>query len=305
MVPAEDPGLSALGALVRPLSEYRVLDCFVPREKEPSSHQKRYGDAVRQPRVLYSRLQRYPDPYAAIGPGCLEVPQGATQAAVCCLRAATTGLEAWHLLGREKSCSKRSMPTLRCLPVVIVQVMDAIPKAGESHQRDSVSLTTAHPVATVKDVCRNGPGLLGGSEILAGRQVAVAGMDEVLQEVACLEADAAEVGSTGRLDMMLSPVGFSIASTSRPKKHLHRGRISVLEGPEGRRIGATMLVMPLGAALGHESPQTTRSPHRLFLSISAAHLGNLLSSWLRDLLKSTQRAGAPCRRLSSYSYLGR
>jgi len=105
--------------------------------------------------------------------------------------------------------------------VVIVQVMDAIPKAGESHQRDSVSLTAAHPVATAKDVCRNSPGLLGGSEILAGRQVAVAGMEEVLQEVACLQADSAEVGPAGRLDVMLSFVAFSIASTSRPKKHLH------------------------------------------------------------------------------------
>jgi len=78
------------------------------------------------------------------------------------------------------------MPTLQWLTVVIVQVMDAIPKAGESHQRDSVSLTTAHLVSTAKDVCRNGSGLMGGSEILAGRQVAVAGMEEVLQEVPCL-----------------------------------------------------------------------------------------------------------------------
>jgi len=84
-VPAEDPGLSALGALVRRVydEKYRVLDCFVLQEKEPSSHQKRYGDAVCQPRVRYSRLQRYPDPYAAIGPGCRDVPLGATQAAVC------------------------------------------------------------------------------------------------------------------------------------------------------------------------------------------------------------------------------
>jgi len=155
--------------------------------------------------------------------------------------------------------------------MVIVQVMDAIPKAGESHQRDSVSLTTAHPVATAKNVCRNGPGLLGGSEILAGRQVAVAGMEEVLQEVACLQADAAEVGPVGRLDVMMSPVGFSSTSPSCPKKHLHRGRISVLEGPEGRRIGTTMNAKPLEAALGHEPPQTTRSPHCLFLSMSAAH----------------------------------
>ena len=210
-MPPEDPGQSALGALVQPLSEYRVLDCFVLREKEPSSHQKRYGDAVRQPRVLYSRLQLHPDPYAAIGPGCLEVPQGATQAAVCCLRAATTGLEAWHLLGHEKRSSKWLMPTLQCLPVVIVQVMDVIPKAGGSHQRDSVSMTTAHPVATARNMCRNGLGLLGGSEILAGRQVVVAGMEGVLQEVACLQADAAEVGPVGCLDVMLSPVGLSIA----------------------------------------------------------------------------------------------
>jgi hypothetical protein len=167
------------------------------------------------------------------------------------------GLEAWHcLLDHEKRCSKRLMLTLHCRPVVIVQVMDAIPKAVESHQRDSLSLTTAHPLATARDVCRNGPGLLGGSEILAGRHVSVAGMEEVLQEVACLQADVAEVGPAGRLDVMLSPVGFSIASTRRPKKHLHRGRISVLEGPEGRRIGTTTLAMPLGAALGHEPPQT-------------------------------------------------
>jgi len=224
MVPAEDPGLSALGALVRRVydEKYRVLDCFVLQEKEPSSHQKRYGDAVCQPQVLYSRLQRYPDPYAAIGPECRDVPQGAMQAVVCCLKAATTGLEAWHcLLDHEKRCSKRLMPTLHCRPVVIVQVMDAIPKAGESHQRDSVSLTTAHPLATARDVCPNGPGLLGGSEILAGRHVAVAGMEEVLQEVACLQAGVAEVGPAGRLDVMLSPVAFSIASTRRPKKHLH------------------------------------------------------------------------------------
>jgi len=95
--------------------------------------------------------------------------------------------------------------------VVIVQVMDAIPKAGESHHRDSVSLTTAHPVSTARDVCRNGPGLLGGSEILGRRHVVVAGMEEVLQEVACLQANAAEVGHAGCLDVMLSPVGFAIA----------------------------------------------------------------------------------------------
>ena len=142
------------------------------------------------------------------------------QAAVCSLKAATTGLEAWHrLLDHEKRCSNWLIPTLHCRPVVIVQVMDAIPKAGESHQRDSVSLTTAHPLATARDVCHNGPGLLGASEILAGRHVA--GMEEILQDVACLQADVAEVGPAGRLDMMLSPVGFSIASTRRPKKHLH------------------------------------------------------------------------------------
>ena len=59
--------------------------------------------------------------------------------------------------------------------------MDAILKAGESHQRDSVSLTTAHPVVTAKDVSRNGPGLLGGAEILAGRQVVVAVKKELLE----------------------------------------------------------------------------------------------------------------------------
>jgi len=95
-----------------PLSDPCPSIGCLPREKEPLSHQKRYGDAVRQLRVLYSRLQWYPDPYEAIGPGCLEVPQGVTQAAVCCLRAATTGLEAWHMLGRGKRCSKRSTPTL-------------------------------------------------------------------------------------------------------------------------------------------------------------------------------------------------
>jgi len=209
MVSAEDPGLLDMGALVRRVydEKYRVLDCFVLREKEPSSHQKHYGNAVRQPRVLYSHMQRYPNPYA----GSWNVPLGATQAVVCCLRAATTGLEAWHLLGHEKRSSKWLMPTLQCLPVVIVQVMDVIPKAGGSHQRDSVSMTTAHPVATARNMCRNGLGLLGGSEILAGRQVVVAGMEEVLQEVACLQADAAEVGPVGCLDVMLSPVGLSIA----------------------------------------------------------------------------------------------
>jgi len=106
---------------------------------------------------------------------------------------------------------------------------------------------------------------------VAGRHVAVAGMEEVLQEVACLQADVAEVGPAGRLDVMLFPVGFSIAPTRRPKKHLHRGRISVLEGREGRRIGTTTLAMPLGAALGHEPPQTPRSPHRLSSPMSAAH----------------------------------
>jgi len=149
MVSAEGPGLSALGALVQRVydEKYRVLDCFFLPEKEPSSHRKHYGDDVCQPRVLYSRLQRYPNPYAAIGPRCQEVPLGVTQAAVCCLKAATTGLEAWLcLLDHEKCCSKRLMPTLQCQPVVIVQVMDAIPKAGESHQIDSVSLMTAHPV---------------------------------------------------------------------------------------------------------------------------------------------------------------
>jgi len=40
MVPAEDPGLLALGALVRRVydEKYRVLDCFVLQEKDPSSH---------------------------------------------------------------------------------------------------------------------------------------------------------------------------------------------------------------------------------------------------------------------------
>jgi len=191
---------------------------------------------------------------------------------VCCLKAATTGLEAWHcLLDHEKGCSKRLMSTLHRRPVVIVQMMDAILKAGESHQRDFVSLTTAHPLATARDVWRNGPGLRGESEIVAGRHVAVAGMEEVLQEVACLQADVAEVGPAGRLDVRLSPVGFSIASTRRPKKHLHRGRISVLEGPEGRRIGTTTLAMPLGAALDHGPPQTPRSPHCLSSPMSAAH----------------------------------
>jgi len=110
MVPTEDPGLSVLGPIVRRVydEKYRVLDWFVLQEKELSSHQKRYGDAVCQLRVLYNRLQRYPDPYAVIGPGCRDVPLGDTQAGVYCLRAATTGLEAWHLLGHEK----RSSPML-------------------------------------------------------------------------------------------------------------------------------------------------------------------------------------------------
>ena len=197
------------------------------------------------------------------------------------------------------------MPTLQCWPVVIVQVMDAIPKAGESHQRGSVSLTMVQPLARARNVCRNGPGLLGGSEILAGRHVAVAGMEEVLQEVACLQADVAEVGPAGCLDVRPSPVGLSIASTRRPKKHWHRGRISVLEGPEGRRIGTTTLAMPVGAALDHGPPQTPRSPHRLSLPMLRAHEGSPPFSWFRDLPKSAQRADAPCKRLSSYSYRGR
>jgi len=61
---------------------------------------------------------------------------------VCCLKAATTGLEAWHcLLDHEKRCSKRLMPTLHRRPVVIVQVMDAIPNAGESHQSAASQVT--------------------------------------------------------------------------------------------------------------------------------------------------------------------
>ena len=122
------------------------------------------------------------------------------------------GLEGWHcLLDHEKHCSNWLMSTLHHQPVVIVQVMDAIPKAGESHQRDFVSLTTAHPLATTRDVCCKGPGLRGESEIVIGHHVVVAGMEEVLQEVACLQANAAEVGHAGCLDVMLSPVGFAIA----------------------------------------------------------------------------------------------
>jgi len=225
---------------------------------------------------------------------------------VCCLRAATTGLDAWHYrLDPEKRCSKRLMSMLRRRPVVIVQVMDAILKAGESHQRDFVSLTMAHPPATARDVCRNVPGLWSESEIVAGCHVAVASMEEVLQEVVYLQADVAEVGPVGRLDVRLSPLGLSIASTRRPKKHWHRGRISVLEGPEGRRIGTTTLAMPVGAALDHGPPQTPRSPHRLSLPMLRAHEGSPPFSWFRDLPKSAQRADAPCKRLSSYSYRGR
>ena len=273
MVPAEDPGLSALGVLVRRVhgEKYMVLDCFVLQEKEPSSRQKRYGNAVYRPRTLDSRLQQHPNLYEAIGPGCWSVLQVATQAAVCCLKAATTGLEEWPWLDHEKRCSKRLMSTLHRRPVVIVQVMDAIPKAGESHQRDFVSPTTARPLATARDVCRNGPGLRGESEIVAGRRVAVAGMGEVLREVACLQADVAEVGPAGRLDVRPSPVGLSIASTLRPKKYSHRGKILVLEGPEGHRIGTTTLAMPLGVALDHGLPQTPQSPHRLSSPMSAAH----------------------------------
>jgi len=56
MVPAEDPGLSALRVLVQRVhgEKYMVLDCFVLQEKEQSSHQKRYGEAVYQPRILDS-----------------------------------------------------------------------------------------------------------------------------------------------------------------------------------------------------------------------------------------------------------
>jgi len=141
-----------------------------------------------------------------MGPGRWDVPQVATQAAVCCLRAATTGLEAWHYqLDPEQHCSKRLMSMLRRRPMVIVHVMDAILKAGENHQRDFVSLTTVHPLATALDVCRNAPELRSESEFVAGRHVAVAGMEEVLQEVAYLQADVAEVGPAGHLDVRLSP----------------------------------------------------------------------------------------------------
>ena len=98
------------------------------------------------------------------------------------------------------------MPPPHRRPVVIVQVMDAIPKAGESHQRDFVSLMTVLPPATALDVCRDAPELRSESEFVAGRRVAVAGMEEVLQEVAYLQADVAEVGLAGHLDVRLSPL---------------------------------------------------------------------------------------------------
>ena len=68
-----------------------------------------------------------------------------------------------------------------------------------------MSLTTVHPLATALDVCRNAPELRSESEFVAGRHVAVAGMEEVLQEVAYLQADVAEVGPAGHLDVRLSP----------------------------------------------------------------------------------------------------